>query len=169
VEWSQEFKIRLQVFVIGMAILGPSLLIWRITVVWPQLISYGWPSAQGVVEATSVKPWVNNTGITFYYGYVTYRYMVNEQTYESDRTSLSPAMKRFDQSGAKADVAAYRPGDLVSVYYDPNDPKVGVVARGIPTYHQLLTAVIALVSLVSLVSAGFVIRSWLRPKKSLHT
>ena len=166
-DWGEKFKLRLQGFTVLMAFMCPGFLIWMASTAKRQIDSYGWPEVPGVVEATTAKPWQDSKGVTKYFGRVTYRYSVGGRDYTSDLTDLGPGLKRADQWAALADVSAYRPGEKVSVYYDPADPGDAVIEKGIPEIHKILLAVLTLGSVVSIIASVFVIRSWLRPSRAV--
>lgn len=164
--WFERFKIRLQVFTVIMAVMCPGFLIWMASTAKRQLDSYYWPETQGVVVVPVVKPWQDSENVTKYFGRVAYRYTVGGREYTSDLTDLGPGAKRDDQQAALDDVSNYRPGESVTVFYDPNDPSVAVIEKGIPEIHKLLLAGLAVGSLVSIPASVFVVRSWLRALRS---
>jgi Protein of unknown function (DUF3592) len=87
---------------------------------------------------------------------------VKGKAYSSDLTDFAPGWKQADQETAIADVSQYQPGQKVTVYYDPDDPTVGVLERGIPAYYQGLYVILVVASFVFLIGSVFAVRSWLR-------
>ena len=160
--WFDKFKLRLQFFAVMGSVLFPSLLAWTALSVPREFDSYYWPGSPGVVESTVAKPWQDDHNMTKYYGRVAYRYTVAGQEYQSDFTDFGPGTKRTDPQTALGDVAKYQPGDKVTVYYDPRDPKTGVLVKGIPEVTKILLVVLSLLSVVCIIAAVFAIRSWLR-------
>jgi hypothetical protein len=49
---------------------------------------------------------------------------------------------------------------VVPVYYDPNDPSVGVLKTGVPPLHLELMVGLAVVGAISAIAAIFVVRGW---------
>ena len=160
--WFEQFKLRIQVFTVFMAFLCPGFLIWMASGAGRQLASYQWPAAQGTVVALVAKSWQDSERVMKYFGRVAYKYEVNGKTYSSDLTDFGPGTKQSDQAAALADVRQYHPGDKVNVFYDPNDPSVGVLEKGIPQIDKILFIILAVGSVVSLIGSVFVVRSWLR-------
>ena len=158
--WFEQFKLRLQFFTVFVALLCPGFLIWMASGAGRQFASYQWPQVPGTVLTLVAKSWLDSERVTKYFGRVVYKYEVQGKTYTSDLTDLGPGTKQSDQATALADVSQYHRGDKVTVYYDPNDPSVGVLEKGVPQIHKILFVILAVGSLVSLIGSVFVLRSW---------
>jgi hypothetical protein len=107
--WGEKVKYRLQVFAVVMAVMCPGFLIWMSSTALRQIDSYSWPETPGVVESVKAKTWVDNKGVTKYFGRVSYHYTANGREYTTDLTDLGPGTKRTDPQSALADVSPYRP------------------------------------------------------------
>jgi hypothetical protein len=169
-KWGEKFAIRIQVFAVFMAVICPGFLIWMASTAKRQFDSYSWPSTSGTVQSTkaTLYPGKRPKDAQFF-GRVVYRYSVNGQTYTSDLTDLGPGRKRPDQQAALADVSHYHPGDEVTVYYDPHDPSVGVIEKGIPTIHLVLLVGLVIGTVVSWIASVFIVRAWLRSYRARRT
>src|SRR5262249_4832891 len=151
--WAEKFIFRVQVFTVGMAVICPSILVWMALNAKRQIDSYNWPEAPGIVESTTAKTWLDDKKVIKYFGRVVYRYSVNGQEYTSDLTDLGPGMKRIERQAALADVSLYQPGGTVTVYYDPNDPSVGVIEKGIPAIHKVILIALSIGSIIFLLGS----------------
>src|SRR5262245_57008338 len=103
--WSEEFRLRFQFFIVGLAVVCQASLI---TMAWSakrQIDSYRWPSVPGTVDSTVAKTWLDSERKTMFFGRVVYQYVVNNQSYTSDLTDLGPGAKRPDAATALDDVA----------------------------------------------------------------
>jgi hypothetical protein len=160
--WFEKFKLRMQIFSIIFTFVCAGFLIWMALSAKQQISSYHWPEAEGTVVALVPKSWQDGEGRTKYYGRVAYKYEVQGKSYTSDLTDFFPGWKRDDQPTALADVSQYHRGDRVKVYYNPNDPGVGVLEKGIPQVDQILYIVLSCGFIVSLTGAVFSVRSWVR-------
>jgi hypothetical protein len=91
--------------------------------------SRSWPVVEGVVTKSTTCQLTDFEGKLFkiyYQPQLTYDYMVNGQTYTSDRLRWDEAWFRT-QAGAEQFSADYPPGTKVSVYYDPAKPELAVL------------------------------------------
>ena len=160
--WAENFKFRLQVTSLMLAVGCPGFIVWMVSQARQQMASYSWPSVPGKVQATVAKPWFgeNGRGEAKYFGRVVYQYSVSGQDYTSDLTDLGPGSKHSDEREALADVAQYQQGDPVTVFYDPADPQIAVIQKGVPPVHQYMYIALALLTVVSWIGSVFVIRSW---------
>ena len=164
--WFEKLKLRIKFVTVFVAVLGPAFLIWLLWDSRRQLASYQWPVTQGTVVAIRVKPWQDKDGSATYFGRVAYTYELNGKIYSTDLTDLGPGWKQVDEASAKADVSNYHPGDKVPVYYDPVDPSVGVLEKGIPEFQKLLLISLAVASAVAWLGTIFVVRSWLHNRRA---
>jgi len=164
--WYERFKARLKFLVVGMAIFCPGFLIWTAADTKRQIDSNSWPTTPGMIVLTKALTWHDAKRVPKYYGRVVYRYTVDGREYTSELTDLGPGEKRATVGEAMDDVKAYHAGEPVTVYYDPDDPSVGLVANGIPQGQQVVLIACALGSVVCGVGAVFVVRSWLRAWRS---
>jgi Protein of unknown function (DUF3592) len=160
--WFEKFKLRMQIFSLIFAVVCSSMLITMALGAKRQIASYQWAEAQGTVVALVAKPSDDGEGGTKYSGRVAYKYEVEGKSYSSDLTEFFPGWKRSDQATALADVSQYHEGERVTVYYDPIDPKMGVLVKGVPQVDQILYIVLSGGCLVSVIGAVFTVRSWLR-------
>jgi hypothetical protein len=160
--WFEKFRMRMQIFSIVFAVVCPSLLITMALGSKQQISSYQWPEVEGTVVALVPKSSDDGERGTKYRGRVAYKYEVAGKSYASDLTAFFPGWQRSDQATALADVSQYDRGDKVAVYYDPNNPAVGVLEKGIPQVDQILYIVLSVLCLVSVTGAVFTVRSWLR-------
>jgi hypothetical protein len=157
-----NFKLQLQILAIFLAIFCPAFLVWMASDIMRQYASLQWPEVEGKVLAIRVKSWQDNDRVTKYFGRVAYTYQVEASIYTTDLTDLGPGVKRRDEAAARADVSKYHPGDKVPVYYDPKEPGVAVLEKGVPGIHQNLFVGLIMTSAVSVLASIFVVRSWLR-------
>jgi Protein of unknown function (DUF3592) len=160
--WGEAFNIRIRVFAVLFAVMGPGFLIWMAADTKRQIEGYWWPTAPGVVLSTKPVAWQGDRKSVRFFGRVVYEYTVNGQMFTADLTDLGPGTKRSRIQEALEDVSHYHPGDPVRVYYDPGDPSVGIIENGIPLIHLLLLIGLLAGSVISIVASIFIIRSWLR-------
>ena len=135
-----------------------------------QIASTNWPSVEGEIQDVIAKSWWSeDSKTTKYYGRAVYRYTVQDKEYTSDLTDLGPGAKRADPNTALADVVRYQPGMKLPIYYDPHDPSVGILEKGIPTIHLGLLIGLSVGTIVSVIVSFFTIRGWIKGKKQLDT
>jgi hypothetical protein len=161
--WASDTKLRLQIFALGMAFLCPGFLIWLAPETMRQIASNRWPHVKGEVQQlVPEQSFDSESKRRLFFGRVQYTYVVNGKQYVSDLTDLEPGTKRSDPDSALADVARYHPGDNVAVYYDPNDPSVGIIETGISKARMILLSVLFVGALVCPAVSFFVVRGWWR-------
>lgn len=161
--WAQNTKLRFQIAALIGTFGCPGFLIWMAPETKRQIASLDWPTAEGEITGVTVKDWRSkNSEETQYYGRAVYRYTVDEREYTSDLTDLGPGAKRSRPAAALADVAQYEPGMQVSVYYDPQEPSVGILTNGIPPIHLGLIIGLSAGTVVCLTVSILTIRSWRR-------
>jgi hypothetical protein len=91
--------------------------------------SRSWPVVEGVVTKSTTCQFTDFEGKLFkiyYKPQLTYEYVVNGQSYSSDRLRWDEARFRT-QAGAEQVSADYPSGSKVSVYYDPARPERSVL------------------------------------------
>jgi Protein of unknown function (DUF3592) len=161
--WLKNTILRLKIFTLGMAVMCPVFLIVYLSETLRQLGSERWPSVGGTVVDVIVKPRLNDKKQTMYVGRVSYTYNVGGKQYTTD---LGPGTKRLDVNDALNDVRQYQPGARVSVFYDPNDPSIGILEKGVPASRLYLMAGLAIASVVCWIASPFIIRTWLKSRKT---
>ena len=168
--WAQDTKFRFQIFAL-IAMFGcPGFLIWMAADTKRQIASTSWPSVQGQIFNVVAKTWWSeDSNTTKYYGRAVYRYTVDGKEYTCDLTDLGPGTKRADRNTALADVSRFQPGMEVLVYYDPEDPSVGIIEKGIPTIHLVLLIVLTVGTIVCTIASFFTIRGWIKGKNQNGT
>lgn len=164
--WAQDTKLRFQFFALFATVACPAGIIWMAKDTMRQVASNGWPAVEGEIESVIAKNWWDEDSKTMkFFGRAVYRYAVQNQEYESDLTDLSTGVKRATQLSALNDVARYTPGMKIPVYYDPQDPGVGVLERGIPPVHLALLIGLSIGAIICPIASFFSIRGWIRGAK----
>lgn len=102
-----------------------------------------WPAAEGMIEATNVRVNILLAGrgsVTdssrearrTYYPEITYRWMVDGQTYTGTRFALGEAHPDFpDRQDAQEAARRFPSGQAIDVYFDPEDPGSAVIDRSL--------------------------------------
>jgi hypothetical protein len=162
---TEATKLRFLIFAVIMAGFCPVFLISMFGETRIALSSSSWPSSLGVITDVVAKPWTDSDGRQKWFGRTVYSYAVDGKDYTSDLTDFSPGEKRSDMAEALADVRQFHPGLKVDVYYNPADPSVAVISRGLPAGRAVLLIAVAAVGLVSIVFTILTARSWLRSRR----
>lgn len=117
-----------------------------------------WPTAEGrVLESLLVR----QLGSRRTYPYevrVRYAYEVEGQSFEGDRYNVHGAYKANSEADANAKAAALTAEAAITVYYDPNEPEISVLAQGGTVSSWLIV-------LVGLLLSGGGLYSALRPRR----
>ena len=92
--------------------------------------SESWPFTEGEVVSSHVKSRHDSDGDTSYSAAVRYEYEVNGTTYVSRTISFGRKLY-FGRASAEDVAAMYPVGEKVTVYYDPNNPKIATLEPGI--------------------------------------
>jgi hypothetical protein len=125
--------------------------------------SKAWPTAQGTVissQALSDSSRIKGGGYNHYYTVdVTYKYLVNGNSYQSNVFVFGIPKSFADSAEAQSVVAAHPVNGNVTVYYDPADPGRSCLEPGtVPPQFGLITLMsggFLLVGLLLLISGGF--------------
>ncbi|SIO65165.1 Protein of unknown function [Singulisphaera sp. GP187] len=160
--WFEQTKFRLQLCGLIMMFMCPGFLIVFAGQTKQQIESNRWPSVEGTIDGAFPKETLTAKRTTRYAGRVAYHYTVGGQRYSSDLTDLGPGTWHDTQVEALKDVNQYEPGMTVPVFYDPHDPKIGVLQKGMPRVHLVLLVLLSLLTVVSTIASFFTIRSWIR-------
>jgi hypothetical protein len=97
---------------------------WQLTL---SLASAKWPRTEGKILASSVE--TIDGEYPSYVPRVEYEYVVDGRNYRSRKLRCSFWSSSF-KSRARRIAAAYRPGDPVAVWYDPEKPSRAVLQTG---------------------------------------
>ncbi len=86
-------------------------------------------SISAVVVQTGIEPRANRDALraAAFVPRVTFRYVVGGRTYQANR--VTPLDVSGTERWARKHVAAYRPGDVVTAYYDPQGPDHAFLER----------------------------------------
>jgi hypothetical protein len=93
---------------------------------------------------------------------VLYRYVIANQRYAANITDFEPLKWRPDKASALSDVAAYKRGQRVTVYYDPSNPLEASLERGRPATPIFLCIAASLSVLLAYFIARFVVHGFLK-------
>jgi hypothetical protein len=169
-DWGERIRIQLQVFAVALAAICPAVLISMAPTAKRQFDSSNWPKVSGTILGVIPKTSMTDKGKVEYFGRAMYRYNVNGQDFTSDLTDLGPGAKQSDIQTALADVSQYHVGDTVDVYYDPNEPSIGILSTGIPPIHFYLLIGLAIGSVIGIIGLFFTIPPLIRfLRSSLRT
>jgi hypothetical protein len=123
--------------------LGVLMLAFGVSFVFEANESRNWPTATGNVTNVHVTWSLTNRDQAIpdrsYFYEIYYDYFVDDQPYSADRYSLgngsnaAPKTYNTEDDAREAAFAAYQPGQVVTVYYDPADPASAVLAPGANT------------------------------------
>jgi hypothetical protein len=164
-KWPSELA-QAQIAVMLFAILGPGILYSLWPSLEPSFESYWWPSVNGKVISLFAQPKENNKGEICYFGRARYTYNVQGKQYVSELTCFGDNPRSTEEK-AIDDVAQFRPGKTVPVYYKPRNPAVGVVMPGMFA-HQMAGALMLIgVSLIGFVVCVRNFGRWLDNRKTL--
>lgn len=100
----------------GLLFLWEGMRVWRL-----DAASQRWPSVEGRVTASTPKSDVGAAGIRYTKLTVDYEYTVSERDYHNSTHDGidAPAF----EAGSQTTATAYEPGRMVTVRYDPADPR----------------------------------------------
>jgi hypothetical protein len=139
-----------------------AILIGRIAEIEKLVASSHWPSTPGEVVSVFAKPLTDDRKKTHYIGQASYRYAVDGKEYTAEVTRLGPSFHRSTPAAALADVEQYRAGMKAVVYYDPNEPGVGILEKGITNYHLVVFIAVGAIGISCGIVSAFTLRSWIR-------
>jgi hypothetical protein len=90
-----------------------------------------WPSTEGIIVESGVASYrlTRKSSQLSYRCYVEYRYAVGGQEFTDDRLYFGDGEFFDTEQEARAVLGALRPGDAVTVYYDPDNPSNAVLRR----------------------------------------
>lgn len=164
--WVENTKVRFKIMAIMIAVMCPVLLVKEFPEMKRQLDTENWPSVEGQVSGPVVKEWLDDEKKVKFYGRVAYTYTVDGKEYATELTELAPGIKRLDRQSALSDVSRYRSGMKTRVYYDPSDPSIGVLERGLRPHRLFLMIGLAAASIIGAVASFFIVSNWLRNRES---
>ena len=115
--------------------IGIVFLLWNGWVIANGLLANQWPTTVGMITSsgydTSSSVDFNGSPYTTYTANIRYSYTVNGNNYSSQRVYFSDIFN-FGESASRA-VMKYPRGETVQVYYNPDDPAIALLEKGIST------------------------------------
>jgi len=105
---------------------GIAVLIYGIGLIRDVRACAHWPRVEGKVISAEVQVVAREKNRTTYAPDVTYRYVVNGQSYESTRYTLVPRNTTSTQQ-VQAMLARFPAGNAATVFYSPTDPANSVL------------------------------------------
>lgn len=91
--------------------------------------TYGWTKTNGTVISAEVKRVTSSKGSAKYLPVISYSYVIDTATYQSDRYSSTAA--RGTSQWANQIISQYPPKSSRFVYYNPKNQKESVLERGL--------------------------------------
>lgn len=160
VNWDAT-KLRLALFCVFLLPAGCVALVYLVPSAIRQNASRGWPGIGGQVQTVDFTATIDaKSRSPKFTGRVIYEYHVEGERYVSDRTDFSIPPRRNSIQAALADVADYRPGQRVRVYYNPTDPATAVLVAGMPRKRVFLLVAVGAVIVVGALGSCFAV-PWL--------
>ncbi len=133
----------------GLALLGTWTVIGGGMQLWSGIQSRDWPATTGEVVSSEAR-YSTGKGSSRYELSVNYRYRVADVPYQSSR------VRAVGHNGTKEEVVAkvhgLLPGSAVTVYYDPIDPSVAYLERGVAPLEFLVLAIGSVLVVISFVA-----------------
>lgn len=107
-----------------------------------------WETVEGIVKSVEVTESKRSRG-TSWCPKVNYQYLINGVQYDSDLIKLTTPCSS-GESGALSDIAEYKQGQVVSVYYTADEPEKGILKIGASWLDYLTLAASSLALIVFL-------------------
>jgi Protein of unknown function (DUF3592) len=95
------------------------------------LESRSWPTTQGIVMASKLQEDREADGDRFFRASVSYRFTVGGCEFVGNRACFGDSDLTSWSWAARKIVNRYRPGDAVTVHYDPSKPREAVLEPGV--------------------------------------
>ena len=113
-----------------------------------------WETVEGIVKSVEVTESKRRRG-TSWCPKVNYQYLINGVQYDSDLIKLTTPCSSGEsgesgESGALSDIAEYKQGQVVSVYYTADEPEKGILKIGASWLDYLTLAASSLALIVFL-------------------
>jgi hypothetical protein len=118
--------------------------------------SAGWPPTEGRITRSEVVRRTSGTGTdrtTAYHAEVSYEYLVDGAAYRGDRVAYGDYGGK--RKHAQRIVSRYRKGEVVTVYYNPQNPRVCLLEPGL----KAQAFIMPFVGLIALLIPGYIIWS----------
>ena len=132
----------LVILTLSMFAVGIFLVIYGVYEIKGSQESRNWPSAQGTIVYSGVHDFTtrdsNHRTKTSYSPKISYRYRVGRREYTSERFHFGVGESGGSRESAQKVIAGYPSGKKVQVYYNPEDPRYGVLYVGF-RWSSLLT------------------------------
>jgi len=114
--------------------------------------SRGWPMAEGEIISMQERTGIRK-GVDTYSLEATYRYEVNGRKLLGDQITLQGELNPPTQNQNDEQARIFAEGNIVDVYYNPDDPEQAVLIPGFPSAVStplLLTALLWIVAVLNL-------------------
>ncbi|MEW6084662.1 MAG: DUF3592 domain-containing protein [Chloroflexota bacterium] len=95
-----------------------------------------WPTTAGTIHSTSIQDFMSAGDITYRLK-IGYHYTVNGVQYHSKRLEFGIQPDFWRKAEAAQAVSKYPIGSTVTVYYDPDNPKVAVLTTGVSSSSRI--------------------------------
>ncbi len=118
------------------ALVGLGLILQALYLGWQRHRSRSWPQVTGYVSEAWIREETQTRGAddtewrTSYWPEIRYTYQVAGKTYTGTQIQLGGAEGLAHRRDAEAVLAAYPPGAMVTVHYDPQRPDIAVLEPG---------------------------------------
>ena len=97
-----------------------------------------WETVEGIVKSVEVTESKRRRG-TSWCPKVNFQYLINGVQYDSDQIKLTTPCS-LSEAGALSDIAEYKQGQVVSVYYTADEPEKGILKVGASWLNYLALA-----------------------------
>ncbi|UTZ34808.1 DUF3592 domain-containing protein (plasmid) [Vibrio campbellii] len=121
-----------------------------------KVTSTEWIISRGVVQSTEIKENRTSKGVSWC-PKVHYKYKINKDEYISDTIHLVKGCS-FTKHSAKAKIKAYKVGDAIDVYIDPNDFEISALNVDMTIYDYWQVILFSIIILLLILQAYLVIK-----------
>jgi hypothetical protein len=102
--------------------------------IWRAQRSTRWPHAKAVIVSSTTDEDPSELGVVYFLR-IKYEYVVHDIKYQSRDTRSWESWKKKDREAWNREVNVNQEGGEISVLYDPANPKVSVLKRGVKLEH----------------------------------
>ena len=133
-------------FIVGLACFIFSAFLYK-----KSISTKAWPSCKGEILHSSVKKWSYSDKSPSYKAKINYKYIVDNQIYISNRIYYGSFLYKFSAYRKEADllVKNFKVGNIVDVFFDPQQPNKSVLKQGVPSIVCITLAYSCLATLIA--------------------
>ncbi len=124
--------------------------LWQLLKLYRASQSLSWPATLALIKSVSIEERDQGDGEIAYNAHVEFSYRVSGKSYTSNRLTYAESTQLSHEKASKL-ISGLRPGLETNAFYNPSQPAIAVLQKGINRSSLVKTAIVAALTVACLI------------------